>query len=293
MCGTCGCGDDGHITYRKIEKGTDAQTHEHHHEHEHRHGKILHVHPHQHIHSHEHGHNPHDHTHEHHHHDHEHDHPHDHGKVISLERNILDKNNQFAERNRGYFEALKVVSFNLVSSPGSGKTSLLEKTIKALNNRALYVVEGDQQTANDARRISEAGAPVIQVNTGDGCHLDAIMVNKAVKALDVKPESLLFIENVGNLVCPALFDLGETKRVVIISVTEGDDKPAKYPNMFETAQLCIVNKIDLLPYVDFDMQQFEDTLHKINKTIEIIHLSAKTGEGLDQWIDWILSHTQG
>lgn len=295
MCGTCGCGEDDHITYRKMEKGDDAQAHEHKHEHPHKHGNILHVHPHQHQHSHPHGHKHHDHAHdhEHHHQEHEHEHPHDHGLTtsISLERKILDKNIQFAERNRGYFEARNVVSFNLVSSPGSGKTSLLERTIKELKDRQLYVIEGDQQTMNDARRISQAGAPVVQVNTGNGCHLDALMVNKAVKQLDMKPESILFIENVGNLVCPALFDLGETKRIVIISVTEGDDKPAKYPNMFETAQLCIINKTDLLPYVDFDLQSFETTLRKLNKTIEIIRLSVRTGDGFDAWLEWIGKQT--
>lgn len=194
---------------------------------------------------------------------------------------------QLAERNRGYFEALKIISFNLVSSPGSGKTTLLERTIKALSDKSLYVIEGDQQTSNDARRISAAGAPVIQVNTGNGCHLDALMVNKAVKQLDIRPGSILFIENVGNLVCPSLFDLGESKRVVIISVTEGDDKPAKYPNMFQSSQLCIVNKTDLLPYVDFNLDKFEADLRKLNRNIGIIRLSAKTGEGFDQWINWI------
>lgn len=289
MCGTCGCGDDDHFTYKKLESGTNQQNHEHHHEHPHRHGNIVHIHPHQHKHSHPHGHVHHDHVHdhEHHEHDHEHDHPHGHSQSISLERNILDKNMQFAERNRGYFEALKVNAYNLVSSPGSGKTTLLERTIKALKEKPLYVIEGDQQTTNDAKRISEAGAPVVQVNTGNGCHLDAIMVNKASKQLDIKPNSILFIENVGNLVCPALFDLGETKRVVIISVTEGDDKPAKYPNMFQTSQLCIVNKIDLLPYVDFDMETFDSTLKKLNRNIEVIKLSARTGEGFEAWLRWI------
>lgn len=289
MCGTCGCGDDDHITYQKLETGSGEHVHEHHHEHPHRHGNIMHIHPHQHKHSHTHGHldHDHDHDHEHHNHDHEHEHQHVHSHTISLERNILDKNIHFAERNRGYFEALKVSAYNLVSSPGSGKTSLLERTIKALRENLLYVIEGDQQTMNDAKRISDAGAPVVQVNTGNGCHLDAIMVNKAIKQLDIKPGSLLFIENVGNLVCPALFDLGETKRVVIISVTEGDDKPAKYPNMFQTSQLCILNKIDLLPYVDFDLESFNSTLKKLNRNIEVIKLSAKTGEGFDAWLGWL------
>lgn len=289
MCGTCGCGEDDHITYRKIEQGQDPHAHEHRHAHPHRHGNLRHVHPHYHAHSHTHGHEHHDHTHDHHHHDHEH--THSHSVSLTLERNILDKNQKFAERNRGHLEALNVVSFNLVSSPGSGKTTLLERTIIALRHKQLYVIEGDQQTINDAKRISAAGAPVIQINTGNGCHLDALMVNKAVKQLDLKPNSILFIENVGNLVCPALFDLGESKRVVIISVTEGDDKPAKYPNMFETAQLCVVNKIDLLPYVDFNLQNFEDTLRKLNRNIEIIKLSAKSGEGFDAWLQWINNQT--
>lgn len=273
MCGTCGCGEDAHITYRIP---GDVQ--------------LSHVHTHTHdglTHSHEHDHHHHDHDHPHAH-QHDHDaHP-SHTHTLSLEQNILSKNELIAERNRGYFEGSGVLALNLVSSPGSGKTSLLEKTILDLASTLhCAVIEGDQQTMNDAERIKKAGAPVIQVNTGNGCHLDALMVNKAMKQLELKRNSILFIENVGNLVCPSLFDLGEGKRVVIISVTEGDDKPAKYPTMFETAHLCIINKIDLLPYVDFDMEKVKATALKVNPKLSFISLSAKTGEGMQDWYDWL------
>ncbi len=257
MCGTCGCGDDNHITYKK--PGEEAYRGDHGHQH------------HDHGHSHEHSHDGHSHSHE-----------------IQLEIDVLAKNNLMAERNRGYFEALGIKSLNLVSSPGSGKTSLLEKTITDLkNDHQLYIIEGDQQTSNDADRINQAGAPVIQVNTGNGCHLDADMVNHATKALKPAENALLFIENVGNLVCPSLFDLGESKRVVIISVTEGEDKPIKYPTMFETAQLCIINKTDLLPYVDFDVEKAKAYASRVNHHLEFIEVSVKTGEGMDQWYQWL------
>jgi len=255
MCGTCGCGEDDHITYTK-----PGEIHDHH-----EHGVS---HQHQHTHPHNHGHT---HSHE-----------------IQLELDVLSKNNLSAERNRGYMQALNIMSLNLVSSPGSGKTSLLEKTIKELKDKLkLYVIEGDQQTMNDADRIHAAGAPVIQVNTGNGCHLDADMVNHALMELHPDQDSLLFIENVGNLVCPSLFDLGESKRVVIISVTEGEDKPIKYPNMFETSQLCVINKTDLLPYVDFDMEKVKQYALQVNPEMQFIALSVKTGEGMAAWTDWI------
>jgi len=270
MCGTCGCGEDDHITYRK------PGDHNVMHSHSHQHGDLTHVHPHAHPHSNDHSH------------EHEHTHEHDHVHTLNLERNILSKNELSAERNRGYFEGMKIVALNLVSSPGSGKTSLLEKTItKIKDSTEIAVIEGDQQTLNDANRIEKTGAPVIQINTGNGCHLDALMVNKAMKQLDLKQNSLLFIENVGNLVCPSLFDLGETKRVVIISVTEGDDKPAKYPTMFETADLCVINKTDLAPYVDFDEEKLKATARTVNPNLEFISLSAKTEEGMDKWILWL------
>ncbi|HHL57717.1 MAG TPA: hydrogenase accessory protein HypB [Bacteroidetes bacterium] len=255
MCGTCGCGEDNHVTYTK--PGKDHHHHEHH--------------------DHEQGHE----------HEHEHGHHH-HSKEIQLEMDVLAKNNLTAQRNRGYFEALNIITLNLVSSPGSGKTSLLEKTIRELKSELdLYIIEGDQQTMHDADRINKAGAPVIQVNTGNGCHLDADMVHHAVKELNPKQGSVLFIENVGNLVCPSLFDLGESKRVVIISTTEGEDKPIKYPTMFESSQLCVINKTDLLPYVDFDVEKAKEYARQVNPTLEFIELSVTSGEGLPNWYAWL------
>jgi hydrogenase nickel incorporation protein HypB len=202
----------------------------------------------------------------------------------------MQRNNLLAERNRGYFEAKGITAVNLVSSPGSGKTTILERTIRDLGQSApVYVIEGDQQTMLDADRIHRTGAPVLQVNTGNGCHLDALMVNTAVKDLDVKENSLLMIENVGNLVCPALFDLGEKYRVVIMSVTEGEDKPLKYPNMFQTSHLCLINKTDLLPYVDFNPDRFKEYALRVNPGLKFILLSAKTGEGFPEWNRWLVS----
>jgi hydrogenase nickel incorporation protein HypB len=233
----------------------------------------------------------HNHEHPHHEHDHSHGHNHDH-KRISIETNVLQQNNLLAQRNRGYFEAKNITAINLVSSPGSGKTSLLERTIKSLKSQKVYVIEGDQQTSLDADRIHATGAPVLQVNTGNGCHLDAGMINKAVKVLTADNNSLLLIENVGNLVCPALFDLGEQYRIVIISVTEGEDKPLKYPNMFQSAQLCLINKTDLLPYVDFSLEKFKTNAKKVNPKLNFIALSAKTGEGFGDWMEWIEEGTR-
>ncbi|GAB4288616.1 MAG: hydrogenase nickel incorporation protein HypB [Marinilabiliales bacterium] len=297
MCGTCGCGEDNSVKY--IKPG-EAHTHEHNHvhSHTHSHGDIEHTHDHVHAHTHEHEHNDnsnHDnvnanhHSHDHEHpHSHSHSHDHSHGKEILVEQNVLLKNNLIAERNRGYFEAKNIFTVNLVSSPGSGKTSLLEKTIKDLKKDLnIYVIEGDQQTINDAERIQKTGAPVIQINTGNGCHLDAEMINNASKQLDIKDNSVLFIENVGNLVCPSMFDLGESKRVVIISTTEGEDKPVKYPTMFETAHLCIINKTDLLPYLDFDLKKCIEYAKRVNHHLEFIELSVKTGEGLEKWYQWL------
>jgi hydrogenase nickel incorporation protein HypB len=194
-----------------------------------------------------------------------------------------------AQRNRGYFEGKGLLVLNLVSSPGSGKTSLLEKTIARLKGKTnIYVIEGDQQTLNDANRIKQAGAPVVQINTGNGCHLDADMVNKAVKRLDIKTDGILMIENVGNLVCPALFDLGEAQRVVVISVTEGDDKPLKYPTMFETSDVCVINKTDLLPYVDFDVKKTREYALRVNPQLKFFELSVKTEQGMDAWMEWLL-----
>lgn len=207
---------------------------------------------------------------------------------IDLEQDILQKNNLLAERNRGYFETKEITAFNLVSSPGSGKTALLECTLRDLGNELyFYVIEGDQQTTNDADRIAKYNTPVIQINTGKGCHLDATMVKDALAELKPKEHSVVFIENIGNLVCPSMFDLGEQKRVVIISVTEGEDKPLKYPDMFAGSQLCIINKIDLLPYLKFDLPKLKAYAKRINPVLEFIDLSCSTGEGLGLWYAWL------
>jgi hydrogenase nickel incorporation protein HypB len=193
-----------------------------------------------------------------------------------------------AERNRGYFEAKNITALNFVSSPGAGKTTLLEKTITALKEELpFFVIEGDQQTMNDAERIDATGVPVIQINTGSGCHLDSVMVNSALKQLSPDPDSMLLIENVGNLVCPALFDLGEAKRIVVISVTEGDDKPIKYPTIFRNADLCIINKTDLLPYVQFDVEKTKEHARRIQPQIEFIETSATKGDGMKSWFNWL------
>ncbi len=224
----------------------------------------------------------------HHHHDHGHSHDHDHGRTIDIEQDVLMQNNMLAQRNRGWFEAKGIVALNLVSSPGSGKTTVLERTITDLKKElSISVIEGDQQTLNDADRINATGAEVVQVNTGQGCHLDAEMIRKAVDKLNPPEKSILMVENVGNLVCPALFDLGEAGKVVIISVTEGDDKPQKYPTMFAASTLCLINKIDLLPYVNFDVDKCEDAARKVNPKLEFMRISATTGEGMDQWYDWL------
>lgn len=209
-------------------------------------------------------------------------------QTLTLEQDILQKNNLSAARNRGFLEAKRITAINLVSSPGSGKTAILESTIRQLHAEIpLAVIEGDQQTTRDADRIQQSGAPAVQINTGTGCHLDADMVMRGVRALNMPEGSLLFIENVGNLVCPALFDLGEQARVVIMSVTEGEDKPLKYPHMFAGSQLCLINKIDLLPYLDFDMEAARNYLKQVNPGIEVIEVSATKGLGMHQWFHWL------
>ena len=253
MCDTCGCGQ-GEPT---ILKPGEEQTHTH--------DGVTHTHS-----------------------SGDHDHNHNHPRKVEIEQDILGKNNLLAERNRGFFEAKNILALNLVSSPGSGKTSLLERTIREMGDELpFFIIEGDQQTMNDANRIAEAGAPVVQINTGEGCHLDAEMVNRAFKKLEVSDKAVLMIENVGNLVCPAMFDLGESYRVVIISTTEGEDKPLKYPYMFRSSNLCIINKTDLLPYVDFDVEKTKGYALKINPGLQFIELSVKTGEGMDNWYGWL------
>ena len=209
-------------------------------------------------------------------------------RLIRIERDILAKNDAFARDNRRAFARRRVFAMNLVSSPGSGKTTLLVKTIGALRGRRpIAVIEGDQQTSNDAERIRAAGAPAVQINTGKGCHLDAHMVGCAFDSLDPPEGAALFIENVGNLVCPAGFDLGEARRIVVLSTTEGEDKPLKYPDIFATADLMLINKSDLLPHVDFDVAQCIVNARRVNPRIETLTLSARSGEGLGAFLAWI------
>ena len=212
-------------------------------------------------------------------------------RLIEIETDVLAKNDGYAAVNRRLLKALGVLALNLVSSPGSGKTTLLVKTIQAItareNARSVTVIEGDQQTSNDADRIRATGAPAVQVNTGKGCHLDAHMVQHALERLPLAPGGVLFIENVGNLVCPAAFDLGEAAKVAILSVTEGEDKPLKYPDMFAAARLAIVNKTDLAPHCDVDLDLIEANLRRVNPAIEVLRLSARTGEGMEAWLAWL------
>jgi hydrogenase nickel incorporation protein HypB len=267
MCTTCGCGPEDRL-----------HDHEHHH----------------HDHDHHHGHD-HDHAHK-----HDHEHSHEQGrsggasaKTIAVETDILAKNNRLARENRNLFFRKGVFVLNLVSSPGSGKTTILERTLRDLRERFRFaVIEGDQQTDNDAVRIAATGVPVRQVNTGSGCHLDAHMVCHAVDAFDMDSLDVLLIENVGNLVCPASFDLGENHKVVVLSVTEGEDKPLKYPAMFHNADVMLLNKVDLLPHVDFDADKCREMARRVNPDILIFDLSAKTGEGMDAWYQWLASHTR-
>jgi hydrogenase nickel incorporation protein HypB len=245
---------------------------------------------------------------------HEHDHVHEHthnsidfgagpagahapgmtqARMVKIERDILSKNDGYANENRDYLAAHGIFALNLVSSPGSGKTTLLVKTIVALNNELkLAVIEGDQQTDNDAARIRATGAPALQINTGKGCHLDAHMVGRAMEQLKLEDDSLLLIENVGNLVCPASFDLGEAHKVAILSVTEGEDKPLKYPDMFRASDLMLLNKCDLLPYLTFDANLAIENARRVNPNIEVIRISATSGEGMDEWLEWIKAGCQ-
>jgi hydrogenase nickel incorporation protein HypB len=305
MCVTCGCGE-GEV---KIE-GETADAHAHSHQHTHADGTVhSHAHPHDHDEgqghqqSNGHGHAnasevPHSHTHadgssHNHTHSHEGTHRHAHApgvsttRMVQIEHDILAKNNAYAQTNRSKLAAQGVFALNLVSSPGSGKTTLLCKTIALLGAQPLAVIEGDQQTTQDAERIRATGAPAIQINTGKGCHLDAHMVGHAMSQLKLADDSLLMIENVGNLVCPAAFDLGEAHKVVILSVTEGEDKPIKYPDMFRAASLMLLNKIDLLPHLSYDVQAAIAFARRVNPAIEVIQISATSGEGMDQWLGYL------
>jgi hydrogenase nickel incorporation protein HypB len=290
MCVTCGCGNPA-------ETAQPGHDHQHDHEHDHEHD---HDHDHSHGHGHAHEHHDHDHDHDHGHshgHDHAHDHHHHHdgdmissrdAQTIKLEAQILGKNRLIAERNRGWLKGRGILALNIVSSPGAGKTTLLERTITDLKSKlAMSVIEGDQATANDAERIRATGAPALQINTGTGCHLEADMLERALHRLKPAVDSLLLIENVGNLVCPALFDLGESAKVVVISVTEGDDKPLKYPHMFAAADVMVLSKMDLLPYVRFETAQVISNAMQINPRLRIFPVSAYTREGLAQWYEWL------
>lgn len=210
------------------------------------------------------------------------------GSTIPLEHTILFKNNLIASRNRSWLKSHNIIVINLMSSPGSGKTTLLTRTINDLKHMlVINVIEGDQETINDAKKIKDTGCEVIQINTGQGCHLDASMIEGGLEKLNPPSNSLVMIENVGNLVCPALFDLGENLRVVILSVTEGEDKPIKYPHMFRTSNIMILTKIDLLPYVQFDIQKCIEYAQNVNPHIRIFQVSNQTGIGLDSWYKWL------
>jgi len=256
MCATCGCADEVNIRVLGPH-GVPEPSHEHEHPHEH---------------GHEHG----------------HEHEHQPGRTVVLQQKVLAKNDSLAAENRAWLASRDILAVNLMSAPGAGKTTLLERTAREAGAElGLAVIEGDQETALDAARIEAAGCPVAQINTGAGCHLDASMVARGLRALRPRPGSLLVIENVGNLVCPALFDLGEAARVVISSVTEGADKPAKYPQMFRGADLVLLSKVDLLPYLDFDTARHAADLARISPRTRVLPVSARTGEGLPAWYDWL------
>lgn len=209
--------------------------------------------------------------------------------IIAVEEDILSRNNIIADENKSYFNSKNIFCLNLMSSPGSGKTSLLEKTIRRIKGQVpVYVIEGDQQTTNDADRIAALQVAAYQVNTGMGCHLEADMIKQALQKLNPNDNALVFIENVGNLVCPAMYDLGEAKKVVIISTTEGDDKPLKYPYMFQEADICVINKIDLAPYLDTDINKLRDNALKVNHKLRFFEVSATKGAGMDDWCSWLL-----
>lgn len=309
MCATCGCESEKTTTILNLQTGAestiarDPEPHHHADGHvhvDHQHGQ-EHSHPHPHANEdvgdlghgsdidHQHAHGDH-HEHSHRHEDHRHTH---HSKPssateVELDMRILAKNDASAAKNRAWFAGREILALNLVSSPGAGKTTLLERTIRDLRHELrLFVIEGDQATSNDGERILAAGAPVVQVNTGAGCHLEADMVARGLTELKPATGSLVMIENVGNLVCPALFDLGERAKVLILSVTEGEDKPLKYPHMFRAAKLMILNKTDLLPHLDFDVGRVIANARQVNPDIIVLRASARTGEGLDAWYGWL------
>ncbi|MDD2897620.1 MAG: hydrogenase nickel incorporation protein HypB [Desulfuromonadaceae bacterium] len=270
MCTTCGCSTADH--HHDHHDGNQHHHHEHGHSHSHD-ASDTHAHDDAHTHTHE-------------------SEP---GKRsrISIEEDILGKNNRLAGFNRALFKDKGIFVLNLVSSPGSGKTTLLERTLRDLSQKFRFaVIEGDQQTDNDARRIAATGVPVRQINTGAGCHLDAHMIMHGTDAFDMDSLDLLMIENVGNLVCPAAFDLGEHHKVAVLSVTEGEDKPLKYPQMFHNSTVMLLNKIDLLPHLDFDVEKCREYARRVNPGIIIFEVSARSGEGMDAWYQWLTDGAQ-
>jgi len=300
MCVTCGCSDGAQATYTQPEA---TAAHGHSHTHVLADGTVV-----------THNHNGPEHTHHEHSHTPTHESPQTdqaaiapvtlprpaeahalaHGTTLTLEQNILAKNDRLATQNRNWFQAHNITALNLVSSPGAGKTTLLVRTITDLQPAIpIAVIEGDQETVNDAERIAATGCPTLQVNTGTGCHLEAAMIDRGLQTLTPPDHSLVLIENVGNLVCPALFDLGEKAKVAMLSVTEGEDKPLKYPHMFRASQVMVLTKIDLLPYVNFDVQRCLDYAHQVNPQLRVFQVSATTGTGLASWYDWLQSLVRG
>lgn len=278
MCVTCGCSDDAEVKITNPETGevatisSSSDTHHHHHTHTLPDGTVI---------THSHSHDPITEASQ--------IHANIHSTTISLEHDILAKNNLIAAQNRGWFKGRNILALNLMSSPGAGKTTLLTRTINDLKHQLpINVIEGDQETTNDAKKIQETGCQVVQINTGTGCHLDAAMVERGLQQLNPPLNSVVMIENVGNLVCPALFDLGELFKVVILSVTEGEDKPIKYPHIFRASQVMILTKIDLLPHVQFDVQRCLEYARQVNPHIQVFQVSALTGTGLENWYEWLL-----
>jgi hydrogenase nickel incorporation protein HypB len=270
MCVTCGCSDESESKVTNLQ--TDVVEHnQHHHTHTLSDGTVI-----THYHSHDH------------HNEASQIHAKIHNTMISLEQDILAKNNLLAAQNRGWFKGRNILALNLMSSPGAGKTTLLTRTINDLKHQfSISVIEGDQETTNDAEKIKETGCKVVQINTGTGCHLDASMIERGLQQLKPPLNSVVMIENVGNLVCPALFDLGEQAKVVILSVTEGEDKPIKYPHMFRASEMMIITKIDLLPYVQFDIHKCIEYAQQVNPKMQIFQVSVTTGAGLDSWYEWL------
>ncbi|WP_414583462.1 hydrogenase nickel incorporation protein HypB [Scytonema sp. PCC 10023] len=278
MCVTCGCSDDAEVKITNPETGevatmnSSSDTQHHHHTHTLPDGTVI---------THSHSHDPITEAFR--------IHAKIHNTTLSLEHDILAKNNLIAAQNRGWFKGRNILALNLMSSPGAGKTTLLTRTINDLKHQLpINVIEGDQETTNDAKKIQETGCQVVQINTGTGCHLDAAMVERGLEQLNPPLNSVVMIENVGNLVCPALFDLGELFKVVILSVTEGEDKPIKYPHIFRASQVMILTKIDLLPHVQFDVQRCIEYAQQVNPQIQVFQVSALTGTGLENWYEWLL-----